>query len=104
MDTAEIDLNGLIARISDGVRREADTDALLVPVSDLREILSLLNIFREEAEEYGASWLEGESRVFVPTEDDWRATVEVDRMNAGYQWPEENYVVRRRPAGPWMRA
>lgn len=52
--------------------------------------------------EYGVSWLEGADRVFMPTEDDWRARVEIKRMNQGYPYPEENYVVRRSPAGPWV--
>lgn len=57
----------------------------------------------EETEwEWGASWLEGDERVFMPTENDWRAEVEVNRMNMGYDFPDENYVVRRRKAGPWL--
>lgn len=57
----------------------------------------------EETEwEWGASWLEGDERVFMPTENDWRAEVEVNRMNMGYEFPDENYVVRRRKAGPWL--
>lgn len=54
--------------------------------------------------EYGVTWLEGSERVYMPVTDDWRAGVEVKRMNQGHAHPEENYVVRRRRAGCWETA
>lgn len=64
-------------------------------------ILARFDVTERDKWEYGASWLEGDERVYMPTENDWRAQVEVKRMNQGYDFPDENYVVRRRPASEW---
>lgn len=60
---------------------------------------------KDETEwEYGVSWLEGEDRVHLPVDSAWRAGVEVRRISLGYPNPEENFVSRRRKAGPWEPA
>lgn len=68
-------------------------------IDALRDLLDSL----EYEWEHGVSWLEGDARVFMPTEDEWRAGVELQRMNQGYPYPEENYVVRRIKAGEWEK-
>jgi hypothetical protein len=54
--------------------------------------------------EYGLSWLDGDERVYSLTEDEWHAGNALIRANTSYPYPEENYVARRRKAGPWQQA
>jgi len=69
-----------------------------VEVAELRAMLA------ESEWEYGVSWLEGEERIYVDRDSDWEAANDLARMNLGYPYPEENFMVKRRPAGPWVPA
>lgn len=51
--------------------------------------------------EYGCSWLEGQERVYGIRDDEWTAKNDLYRMNLGYPYPEENYLVRRHSATSW---
>lgn len=51
--------------------------------------------------EYGASWIEGDKRVYRFMESEWHAERAVAQASLGYPFPEENYVVRRHPASAW---
>ena len=51
--------------------------------------------------EYGCSWLEGQERVYGIRDDEWTAKNDLHRMNLGYPYPEENYLVRRHSATSW---
>jgi len=51
--------------------------------------------------EYGCSWIEGQERVYGIRDDEWTAKNDLHRMNLGYPYPEENYLVRRHSATSW---
>lgn len=86
--------------MSDGLREKPGMGRDYA-LNEADAILARFNVTERGGWEYGASWLEGDERVYMPTENDWRARVEVQRMNQGYEFPNENYVVRRHPASEW---
>ena len=48
-----------------------------------------------------AHGLKGKERVYGIRDDEWTAKNDLHRMNIGYPYPEENYLVRRHPATSW---
>ena len=56
---------------------------------------------RDDDWEYGCSWIGGQERVYGIRDDEWTAKNDLHRMNIGYPYPEENYLVRRHSATSW---
>lgn len=72
------------------------------------EALSSLRDAAEDAEpewEYGTSWLgspDPDDRLYELSGNAADAAGDLAELNRAYPYPEENFIVRRIPAGPWL--